>query len=459
MDVKLVPVTKNRYKVVGKASDFNKFHARQINGCYYSNTIKAWVFPISEITISQFKKTLKTDRTVKSEHLPRITIIYHVESEIISVKMPFNEAWIEKLKNFRYSKWFKELRHWELYGNKTTFNQLCSLFSTEECNVDAYVKGVETVQKKVSIGRSTENLRDKCPAEFINELEYKNYSPQSIKNYVFEINVFLNYFKNTDPAMISESPIKEYIGKTIVKNNLSVSLQNMALNAIKRYYWIMYGRELNSEYVPRPIREKKLPVVLSIEEIQKMIDRTTNLKHKAIIATLYGTGMRLSELLNLKIENINKDRMLIHIQSGKGKKDRVVPFPENLRILLRTYYKAYRPKHFLFYGQDFYTAYSPSSVQNVVKAAIKKAGIKKPASVHSLRHSYATHLLELGTDLRIIQELLGHSSSKTTEIYTHVSDKLVSRIKSPIGNLMLESGLQYEKEKQKTYAYIHDLAL
>ena len=179
-----------------------------------------------------------------------------------------------------------------------------------------------------------------------------------------------------------------------------------------------------------------LPTVLSEQEIQLIFSNIKNLKHKAILSLIYSSGIRIGEALNLTINDLDSDRMLISIRRGKGEKDRMVPMASNVLKLLRVYYKEYKPVNYLFNGNDN-GSYSATSVRNVLKRAVYKSNIKKNVTPHTLRHSYATHLLEKGTDLRYIQVILGHSSVKTTEIYTHVSTKNLQAIKSPIEEMQL----------------------
>ena len=182
-------------------------------------------------------------------------------------------------------------------------------------------------------------------------------------------------------------------------------------------------------------REHKLPNVLSKEEVKKILEVPANMKHRVMLSVIYACGLRRSELLNLKPVHVDSKRQLLLIINSKGKKDRVVPLSERITVMLREYYKTYRPKEWLFEGQSPGTRYSEQSLQSVLKQALAKTGIRKPVTLHWLRHSYATHLLESGTDLRYIQEILGHKNSKTTEIYTHVSTKSLQKIKSPFDDL------------------------
>ncbi|MCU7695507.1 tyrosine-type recombinase/integrase [Haoranjiania flava] len=203
------------------------------------------------------------------------------------------------------------------------------------------------------------------------------------------------------------------------------------LFAIVKFYKLVFDREINL-YAYYPKRQKhKLPVYLSINEIHRMIESTDNLKHKTMISLLYGCGLRLAELLNLRLSDINSNKMTITIRESKGNKDRVVMLPEKLLPLLRDYYKAYKPKFWLLEGQQG-GQYSAKSVQIVIKKTAATVGITSPVTPHKLRHSFATHLLENGTDIRFIQELLGHRSIETTEIYTHITDISKSKIKSPL---------------------------
>ena len=278
--------------------------------------------------------------------------------------------------------------------------------------------------------------RPSCPLEYIELLERKRYSLNTARNYVSQFSAFADYYKDRDLKDLSELDIQHYI-QTIVKRGGSHSTQNLVINAIKFYFEQVLDMPRRFYEIGRPRQEQKLPLVLSEEEISKLISVTRNLKHRAILVTIYSCGLRLSELLNLKISDIQSERNLLLLRGGKGNKDRTTVLSEKTLQLLRKYYKVFKPGLYLFEGQHGHR-YSAKSVHNIVKQALRDAGINKPASTHTLRHSFATHLLENGTDLRYIQELLGHSSSKTTEIYTHVSTKKLRGVVSPIENLDIE---------------------
>lgn len=267
--------------------------------------------------------------------------------------------------------------------------------------------------------------------KFENLLIQKRYSVNTRRVYCHYFKDFQTYFRNDKLENISTEQINNYILKLIQTKNISVSQQNQRINAIKFYYEKILGGEKQYYELHRPKKEHKLPKVLSKNEVKRIFDVTNNLKHKCILMLIYSAGLRRSELLNLTPEDIDSERMLIHINGAKGKKDRISLLSDNLLQLLRQYYKEYRPNKYLLEGQSG-GKYSASSVANILKKAAGKAELRKVVTPHMLRHSFATHLLEQGTDLRYIQELLGHGSSKTTEIYTHVSKKAINNIKNPI---------------------------
>ena len=271
--------------------------------------------------------------------------------------------------------------------------------------------------------------------QFINFLNYRRYSPNTIKTYTDALEVFFRFHKNKEPENLSVEDIIAFNTGYILRKNLSTSYQNQVINAIKLFYRNRFNRTMEVDYIQRPKREKRLPNVLSKAEIKAIIEAPTNLKHRAMLSLMYACGLRRSELLNLTLKDVLSDRNLLFIRQSKGKKDRVVPISDKIIDMLREYYKAYKPKTWLFEGQFPNTKYSEMSLAKVLKQSVLKAKIVKNVSLHWLRHSYATHLLESGTDLRYIQELLGHSSSRTTEIYTHVSTRNLQQIRSPFDDL------------------------
>ena len=258
-----------------------------------------------------------------------------------------------------------------------------------------------------------------CEQKFI----YLNYSPRTKENYLLHIKRFLKSLDNKQIVHCNSKDFQTYL------NNYkftSVSQQNQVINSIQFLYKEVLGKKYNKISFKRPKSEKKLPRVIDGEFIKSQLSKITNLKHKTILTLTYSVGLRVSEIVNLKIEDIDSKRMLIHIKKAKGRKDRIVPLSETVLKILRIYYKEYKPKEYLFNGQTS-LQYSVGSCQKIYKRYIDKS-----SSIHTLRHSSFTNLLESGTDLRVIQKIAGHSSSKTTEIYTHVSNKVLNKIQLPI---------------------------
>lgn len=259
----------------------------------------------------------------------------------------------------------------------------------------------------------------------------QGYSPNTIKNYLGQIRTFLTFSKGE----ISPELVTHYIDTVAERSDLSSSYQNLAVNALKFLLEKVCNQTMPAVQL-RPRREKKLPTVLSEQEVIRIIQSIRNRKHRLAISLIYSAGLRVSEAINLKLADIDFYRTVLIISQGKGRKDRIVPLSRRIETAIREYLSEYTPRCWLFEGQKG-GRYSARSIQAVFHRACQHVGITKPASVHSLRHSYATHLLEAGTDLRIIQELLGHSSTKTTEIYTHVSTATISSIRSPFDELDL----------------------
>jgi site-specific recombinase XerD len=263
----------------------------------------------------------------------------------------------------------------------------------------------------------------------------KRYSKNTVQVYRDSLRVFFRFVQPTDLREVENNDLIRFNNDYILKHEFSPSYQNQLVNAVKLFYGAMYQHRMELELVHRPRREKTLPNVLSKEEVKAILEAPKNLKHRMMLSLIYACGLRRSELLNLQFKDILSDRLLLHIKQSKGKKDRVVPLSMRLLDELRAYYREYRPTIYLFEGQEAGSQYSEASLQKVLKNALLEAKINKPVTLHWLRHSYATHLLESGTDLRYIQELLGHSSSRTTEIYTHVSRQSLQLIKSPFDTL------------------------
>jgi len=283
-------------------------------------------------------------------------------------------------------------------------------------------QGAKQIEEDGNLAEQIEQLKKTyllVPESYFRELQVKNYAVNTAKSYVSSFNYFLKYYQDQLLDTLDENDIMDYLQVLSLKG-CSTSLLNQVLNSIKFYFEIVKGMPNRFYKLDRPRKEYILPEVLSQEEVKRMIEGTANLKHRCILTLIYTAGLRRKELLNLEIKDIDSKRMAIKVNGGKGKKDRYTLLSEQLLYQLRQYYKLYRPVKYLFEGQKG-GAYTGSSLLKLVQKAARRAGIRRKVGVHTLRHSFATHLLERGVDLRQIQVLLGHNSIKTTEIYTHVA--------------------------------------
>jgi len=266
------------------------------------------------------------------------------------------------------------------------------------------------------------------------DLKLKNYSENTIENYCSQVKLFLNHFESvaTKPSEINESQIKEWL-----LSSQSINGRKHRISALKLFYKLTGKQPMKFKYIEYPKADKKLPIVLSVAEIQRMFDVCENLKHKVILSLLYSCGLRVSELINLQWQHIDRSRMIINVVAGKGKKDRQVMLDSKLIPLLENYYKTYKSREYVLNGQ-FDIRYSQQSVLQVVKQLADKANINnKRVYTHLLRHCAFTHMVEAGTDINLIQRLAGHSSVKTTGIYLHMSHNHISKIPSPLQQLSI----------------------
>jgi integrase/recombinase XerD len=341
-------------------------------------------------------------------------IITHRGSKRIAVYFEKNAEWIARIKLVEGSRWSQTLGVWHIPDteeNRIRF-KLMPLSHTIPS-----VEGMEQIEK------------------FKQYLRSKRYSESTVTTYSEALKSFLVFYREKPVAEITNEDVIVYNNEYILKNNLSASYQNQVTNAIKLYFQTIRETKIMVDKIHRPKRSKVLPNVLSKEEVKLILNAHSNIKHKMMLSLIYSCGLRRGELLALKPVHIDSKRNIVLLKNSKGKKDRIAPLSPKILEMLREYYVSFRPTSFLFEGVIPGEPYSEKSLQCVLKQALKKVGITKPVSLHWLRHSYATHLLESGTDLRYIQELLGHSSSKTTEIYTHVSTKSLQQIKSPFDDL------------------------
>jgi site-specific recombinase XerD len=266
-------------------------------------------------------------------------------------------------------------------------------------------------------------------------MRQKRYSATTIATNLSFVRQFFG-ITGIQPHQVNRERIEQYNYQQFIREKRSYSTQNQWINAIKLYLKVNRLYVGNLDEIERPRKQRKLPNVLSQDEVQAIFQSTTNLKHRTLLMLIYGAGLRIGEALNLKVDDIRSKESLIYIRGGKGKKDRRVPLSAKLLDALRSYYRFYKPKEYLFEGADG-GPYSNKSAGQVLKRSVAKAGITRLVTLHTLRHSYATHLTNRGINIQYLQEILGHNSPKTTMLYTHLSGKDISKIKSPLDDMDL----------------------
>ncbi|MCX6177906.1 MAG: site-specific integrase [Chlorobiales bacterium] len=472
----------DRLKLVFAYDDFIINKIRHIEGAVWSKTLRAWHIPFTEEAFGEFKKLfpdivlpdpagsanmsgteelteatnepLEPPPSAKAQSALKIAaktelqnvtqhngIAIEISPKQITVTMPKNETDIQFIRTFKYVRWNSNNFCWVIPNYGKNIDLLKNYFGQRITNIKAVIAlpPNPTLNYPASEVITDLPLLDKVNhdeiAAFKQWMEHKRYSESTIKTYTQAITTFLRFIKPKRSTEATNDDMVRFVHQYMLPKKLSQSYQNQTVNAARLFFKTIQGSKLITEQIERPRPEHKLPNVLSKEDVAAILQASQNLKHRTMLSLIYACGLRRGELLNLKPENVDAKRHLLIIVNAKGKKDRVIPISDKVIVMLREYYKIYRPRIWLFEGQEPGTQYSETSLQKVLKHALDHAKIKKPVTLHWLRHSYATHLLEAGTDLRYIQELLGHKSSKTTEIYTHVCEQSLLKISSPFDNL------------------------
>lgn len=396
------------------------------------------IFSFSDMVVN-----LRITMNQKRKRISLHHILIQGEKQI-GIKYPADQQIIDTIERLTGAKWSDQYHMVYLFNNQTNLKRIFNLF-----------RGIAWVDTSAFIGKrgkprmdspllSIEQYRQRtlpkgyrqCPEEFLLKLELKRYSMNTARSYISMFETFLNAHPDVPLSEMEEITVRTYLS-SLVQMNRSDSYLNQMINSIKFYFEVVMNMPNRFYEIERPRKQFTLPKVISIEEIEALLENTTNLKHKCILSLLYSAGLRRGELIDLKLTDIDSKRMVINIVNGKGNKDRVTILSPKLLEMLRNYYLEWKPKTYLFEGKVG-EKYSGTSISKIVKKAAMKAKIEKNITPHMLRHSFATHLLEAGTDLRYIQTLLGHSSSKTTEIYTQVAINNLQQIKSPFDLLFLD---------------------
>ncbi len=375
--------------------------------------------------------------------------LHHRGQESIAVHYAPSTVFDNIVKRVPKARWSQTHRCWYIPCKKELYEQLVTLVGTTAAIDHSALKNYLEQRRAIvpkqeqAISKATATLLTYYPlnsanlkaySDYRNLLVLKGYSPNTIRTYCNAFHYLLRLLGERQVSDLTKQQIMSYLLWLIRHQGYSEVHMHTTVNAIKFYFEKVLGRAAEFYDLPRPKKPFKLPEILAEEEVIAIIQKTANLKHRAMLMAAYSAGLRVSEIVGLMLTDIDSKRMMIHLHGAKGKKDRLVPLSKTLLATLRLYFKAYKPKLYLFEGQHG-SAYSTRSIQDILKEAKIKAGIHKKGSVHSLRHSYATHLMEGGTDIRFIQELLGHNSIKTTMRYTHVSKKDIGRIESPLDKL------------------------
>lgn len=378
--------------------------------------------------IEQSDKNITEVKTTVSE--AGILKAINVQNRIIRIYFVYNRALIEVVKSLTLCRWNSSENCWTVPYSGLSIEKL------KEIANDYGLKYLDEVVSKTEgaprLPKHANYLR--CPKEYTEKLKELRYSINTQNVYTDLFEEFINFYQHKAAQEIREEEIIAFLRYLVNERKISTSYQNQSINAIKFFYERVLGGKRKMYLIERPRKENFLPEVLSEEEIASILKAIPNLKHKAIIMVIYSGGLRISELINLRVKDIDSDRMQIRISQSKGKKDRYTLLSNKTLLILRKYFTEYKPKDWLFEGESG-GQYADSSIYSIFKKATASANIMKKVSIHSLRHSFATHLLESGTDLRYIQSLLGHSSSKTTEIYTHITTKGFDQIKNPLDKL------------------------
>ena len=342
----------------------------------------------------------------------------HEGKDVILIKFPYDKELVERVKKLVGVKWSQSKKAWYVLDT----SQYREKFGMEE-----KVIGKEAITRIHEINKS--NFQN-----YVDLLYLKGYSTNTIRTYTVEFSQLLYLLKEKNINELTTEQLKSYLLYCLQTLKLSENQVHNRINAIKFYFEKVLKRPTIVFEIPRPKKPLLLPKVIHIEDVAKMIKQTQNIKHKTMLMLVYGMGLRVSEIVKLEITDIDSKNMQVHIRGAKGKKDRYANLPETVLPFLRNYYKAYKPKKYLFEGQ-YGEQYSRRSAQQVFKQSLERANINKNIGIHGLRHSFATHLLEQGTDISYIQKLLGHNNIKTTLIYAHVGKKDVKAIKSPIDQI------------------------
>ncbi len=449
-----------RIKVVFPYEKSYILKIKKIEGRKWSQTHSCWHVPYDTATWQQIKKIFKGEWALQMEEEVSVETPIEakvVESDVLQLvvseqkEFPYrlkvvvpkgHKEWLQRVKAIAGRRWHPEQIFWTVPYTQDTLQKLKRLFRKElnltfEMREDIpkqYTPPPKPPKKASPVKHKTPLKYGEALVKMEEELKLQHYSYQTVKVYKSQFAAFLQYYPDTDPKDIEEEQIRIYLLHLIESKNIAASTQNQVINSIKFYYEKLLKQPRKVYHLPRPRKPKQLPKVLSQEEVKRLITYPENIKHRCILTIIYAAGLRISEVVNLKIGDLEFERKRILVKNAKGKKDRYTILADKLVASLKRYMELYEPKDWLFEGQ-YGGKYSVRSVQSIFTDAKLKSKVSAYATVHTLRHSFATHLLEQGMNLRYIQELLGHESSRTTEIYTHITKSGFNNLSSPLDKL------------------------
>jgi len=377
---------------------------------------------------------------------PKITLstATHRQQTVVKVEFAYNRELIDELKAHTNARWSANMNCWYIPKDKFVLGEFFTAMKPVAWIDYSGLKNQNSKQPQKSTGRnySPASMKKRISSEtrekiddFKKWLEQGRYGENTVKTYTHQLEIFFGYYSDIQPENITTQHITSFNSEFILKNNLSATFQNQTISALKKFYSYNYNRNLEAESLERPRKSHALPKVMDKKHLKKFFESIKNTKHKIAFETIYAYGLRRGELLNLKLQHIDTKRGMISVINAKGKKDRSLPISKRWLEKVKTYYHTYKPNTYFIEGQYPGKSITAGSLQKVFERALADSKINKPYTIHCLRHSFATHLLENGTDLRYIQELLGHKSSKTTEIYTRVSKESLKNIKNPFDDM------------------------
>ena len=429
----------------------------KIKGVYWNGNYKTYLVFKHETVKQQVETVLGITSFFGTDYFDKnsiafkgkIKILPHTEAvSWMEVYVPKMAVVHEKLKRFSMARYSKIKDCYLLPAAPVVMDSLFLQFESSGITIESLLpknyldKRNLPNKKQLDLSKTKRSLLDLVPEQaqiylgkMIDTLLALNYSSSTLRTYCGAFVQFLRYFEYRNPEDINREEIIRFLG-SLMERGLSATSGHSMVNGVQFYYQQVLGKIDYSFVLPRPKKEKKLPVVLTMEECLQIFKVVDNPKHKLLLLIGYGAGLRVSEIVSLKWSDILFEEHKIHVKNAKGKKDRMVMLPYSIVTSLQLYRELYKGKHYVFEGQFAGEPYSTGSVQQVMRNAIKLSGLEKKATVHTLRHSFATHLLENGTDIRYIQQFLGHSSIKTTTVYTHLTKTAVDRIQSPLDRMV-----------------------